>query len=400
MRLSYRGLLAVVALLCVGATAGMAILWPRGQSPIEPADDAGQATELVDATLLQVDEQPVDEGLGLLPGAVDVDVLARIDETGEEVRFSTTDDTGELYEPGQRVSLGRIVDQSGEPTYFISDFQRDRPLLLLTALFVLVVLAFGRFQGIRALLGLALSVGVIIGFIVPAILTGRSPVLVAVVGSFVVMIVTLYLSHGISQKTTAAVVGTAGALLLTALLAQWFVNLTSLTGFTSEEARLAAFEVSGLSLEGLLLSGIIVGGLGVLDDVTISQASTVFELRKAAPENGFAELLAGALNVGRDHISATINTLFLAYAGAALPLLILFTLSDQSVTTVLASEIVAVEIVRTLVGSIGLIAAVPLTTALAAALALDGNGGGRRRRRRRNEPDEDEEAWLRRLREV
>jgi uncharacterized membrane protein len=186
---------------------------------------------------------------------------------------------------------------------------------------------------------------------------------------------------------------------------------------------MAAFEVSGLSLQGLLLAGVIVGGLGVLDDVTISQASTVFELRRAAPGAGFGKLMASALNVGRDHISATINTLFLAYAGAALPLLILFTLSDQPVTTVVTSEIVAVEIVRALVGSIGLIAAVPLTTALAAALARSDHAGGRtaerpderrneradertnergrrRRRRRRGELDEDEEAWLRRLREV
>jgi uncharacterized membrane protein len=213
---------------------------------------------------------------------------------------------------------------------------------------------------------------VIVGFIVPAILGGRSPLTVALVGAVAIMIITLYLSHGYSPKTTAAVVGTAGALAITGLLAVIFVAAAQLTGFTSEEARLANLEVGGLSLRGLLLAGIIIGGLGVLDDVTMSQSSTVFELRRANPAAGFGDLLRGGLNVGRDHIAATVNTLFLAYAGAALPLLILFVVGIDPLPTVLTSEIVAVEIVRTLVGSIGLIAAVPLTTALAAAMAVQG----------------------------
>jgi uncharacterized membrane protein len=146
------------------------------------------------------------------------------------------------------------------------------------------------------------------------------------------------------------------------------VSLANLTGFTSEEARLANLEVGGLSLRGLLLAGIIIGGLGVLDDVTMSQSSTVFELHRANPRATFGELLRGGLNVGRDHIAATVNTLFLAYAGAALPLLILFVTADAGLGTVVTAEIVAVEVVRTLVGSVGLVAAVPLTTALAAAV--------------------------------
>jgi YibE/F-like protein len=182
------------------------------------------------------------------------------------------------------------------------------------------------------------------------------------------MLVSLYLSHGIGRKTTAAVVGTGLALVLTAALTAGFVAATSLTGLASENALDASFQAGGLSLRGLLLAGIIIGGLGVLDDVTMSQASLVFQLRRADPTAGFGKLVTGALAVGRDHIAATVNTLFLAYAGASLPLLVLFTTGGDALGTVATAEAVAVEVVRTLCGSIGLIAAVPLTTLLAAAL--------------------------------
>jgi hypothetical protein len=167
------------------------------------------------------------------------------------------------------------------------------------------------------------------------------------------------------------VVGTALALGLTAVLAIAFVAAASLTGLASEEALSANFAVGGLSLRGLLLAGIIIGGLGVLDDVTMSQASLVAELHQANPTAGMAALVAGALRVGRDHIAATVNTLFLAYAGAALPLLILFVTGQDSLGTVATTELVAVEVVRALCGSVGLIAAVPLTTVLAALVATE-----------------------------
>jgi len=184
-----------------------------------------------------------------------------------------------------------------------------------------------------------------------------------------IMLVSLYLAHGPGRKTTAAVVGTALALGLTAALAAAFVGVAALTGLASEDALNASFAVGGLSLRGLLLAGIILGGLGVLDDVTVSQASLVFELRRADPAAGFGELVRGALSVGRDHVAATVNTLFLAYVGASLPLLVLFVTSGDAFGTVATAEAVAVEVVRTLCGSVGLIAAVPLTTVLAAALA-------------------------------
>lgn len=371
--LTHRSLLAVVAVIGLVTLVGMAWLWPRGAAPVQD-EEIIQSARLVDATLVAVELAGGDTP-GLLPGATNVIVTARIEGPGETVAFEMTDDTGDTFQPGQKVRLS-VVEQPGqEPTYFVSDFRRDRPLAVLGLLFVGAVLAFGRVHGLRALLGLGLTFVVIVQFILPAILAGRSPVAVALVGAGAIMIVTLYLSHGFSAKTTAAVVGTAGALALTGLLAVLFVTAASLTGFSSEEARLANLEVGGLSLQGLLLAGIIIGGLGVLDDVTMSQSSTVFELRRANPRASFGALVTGALNVGRDHVAATVNTLFLAYAGAALPLLILFSVGTDSFGTILTSEVVAVEVVRTLVGSLGLIAAVPLTSVLAAAVVERAAGG-------------------------
>ena len=365
-----RLLLAVVGVLVLAVLAGAVALWPRGRLA-EPAG-GGQAdpTRLVPATLTSVQTVPCQEAEPGLPGSTCIKVRARPDGA-EEVEFDTTDPTGDTFRSGQRVRLS-ILEQAGQPTFYnIRDLERGRPMVALAALFVLAVIAFGRWQGVRSLIGLACSFAVIVGFVVPAILRGQSPVPVALVGAMAIMLASLYLSHGVGRKTTAAVVGTALALALTGALTAGFVGLAALTGLTSEEALNASFQVGGISLQGLLLAGIILGGLGVLDDVTVSQASLVFELRRADPAASFAELVRGAMAVGRDHVAASVNTLFLAYAGASLPLLVLFVSGGDALGTVATSEAVAVEVVRTLCGSVGLIAAVPLTTVLAANLALE-----------------------------
>jgi uncharacterized membrane protein len=363
-------MLAVVGVIALAVVGCATALWPRGELP-RPAT-AGQAdsTRLVSATLTKVARLNCPEADPGVPGSVCIKVTARL-AGGRQVTFDTTDPTGGMFHAGQRVRLA-VGEQPGQPTYYnIQDLERGRPLLLLAALFVGAVVAFGRWQGIRSLVGLGLSFVVIISFVIPSILRGHSPVLVAVIGAMAIMLISLYLSHGLGPKTTAAVVGTALALGLTAALAIAFVAAASLTGLTNEGANDASFVVGGLSLRGLLLAGIIIGGLGVLDDVTMSQASLVAELRQANPAAGFAALVSGALRVGRDHIAATVNTLFLAYAGAALPLLILFVTGQDSLGTVATTEIVAVEVVRALCGSVGLIAAVPLTTVLAALVATE-----------------------------
>jgi uncharacterized membrane protein len=364
----HRVMLVVVGVLALAILAGAVALWPRGEVAQPAAAGQQDPTRVLPATLTRLQEVRCEQPDPAAPRSTCIKVEAQLSD-GRRVSFETTDPTGDTFRVGQRVKLAEL-EQEGQATYYnIRDLERTRPMLVLVALFVLAVIAFGGWQGVRSLLGLAVSFAVIFGFIVPAILRDHSPVPVALVGAMAIMLASLYLSHGVGRKTTAAVIGTALALALTVALTAGFVAATALTGLASDEAQNASFQVGGLSLRGLLLAAIIIGGLGVLDDVTVSQASLVFALRRADPTASFGELVRSALVVGRDHIAATVNTLFLAYVGASLPLLVLFTTGGAAFGEVTTAEVAAVEVVRTLCGSIGLIAAVPLTTMFAAALA-------------------------------
>lgn len=199
----------------------------------------------------------------------------------------------------------------------------------------------------------------------PSLLDGHPPVLVAVVAASVIAFIALYLAHGVSLSTSVALLGTFASLALTALLSWWFVAAANLTGFVDDSAFFLSVLGGEIDLRGILLAGFVIGALGVLDDVTVTQVSAVEELRQARPDADDRAIFRAALNIGRDHISSTVNTLFLAYAGAALPLLLLFTEAHQSISTIAGREIVATEIIRSLVGSIGLVSAVPITTWLA-----------------------------------
>ena len=231
------------------------------------------------------------------------------------------------------------------------------------------MILFGRLRGALSLVGLALSLLVVVLFVVPAILDGTAPLLVALVGSLAVMLATISLAHGLGPKGLAAILGTTASLVLVAVLAVVATELTRLTGLASEEATLLNLNVTDVSLDGMLVAGMVIGALGVLDDVTVSQASTVLAIRSAAPTQRFGELYRSALAVGRDHVSATVNTLVLAYVGSSLPILLLFSSGELGFLDVLNAELVAKEVVAMLVGSIGLICAVPITTALSALLA-------------------------------
>lgn len=267
------------------------------------------------------------------------------------------------------LSAGDKVIVGYEPSndvYFYSDRDRRGSLWILTALFALAVIGLGRLRGIAALAALGATVVVMLQFIVPAVLAGRSPLAVAVFGSAAIAFIVLYVSTGLNVMTTVALLGTLAALALTAVLGWLFFKLASFTGGVSEESTYLRLATEAVDVRGLLLGGVVIGALGALDDMTVTQASAVWELRRANADLGRAELYRRALRIGRDHVGSTVNTLLLAYAGASMPLLLLFVLSSQSLGTVANSEIVALEIVRTLVGSIGLVAAVPITTALAA----------------------------------
>jgi len=257
----------------------------------------------------------------------------------------------------------------GRVEAYFADFVRSGPLVGLFLLFVALILVVSRGKGLRALIGMMLSLAIIGGYVLPAILAGGDPVLVTISGCFVLMAVTFYLIHGWTLKAHTAAVATLAALTLTVLLAVVSVRTARLSGLGSEEALfLIQFAGSELNMRGLLLASILIGSLGVLDDLTINQISAVFELNRANPGLSAGSLYRRAMVIGQDHIAATVNTLLLAYVGASLPLLLLFTLFEEPFLAALNRAVIAEEVLRTLVGSIGLVAAVPIATALAAAV--------------------------------
>jgi uncharacterized membrane protein len=270
---------------------------------------------------------------------------------------------------GDRVVLGRSVDATGRVDYYFADYQRQRPLAVLALMFAVVVVGVARWRGLGALAGLAVAWAVLMRFVIPALLDGENPLAVALVGSAVILFIVMYLSHGPNTRTSTALLGTLISLAATGALAAVFVGATRLTGLSSEEMTTLQFAGGSFNFSGLVLAGVVIGSLGVLNDVTVTQASAVWELRHANPSQDARSLYRGGMRIGRDHIASTVYTLVLAYAGASLPLLLLFTLSGQNVMAVLTGDLVAQEIVRTLIGSIGLVASVPITTAVAAAVA-------------------------------
>jgi uncharacterized membrane protein len=372
----HRLLLAVVGVVLVATVVGLVALWPpastlSGVPPFE--QDQVHRAEVVWVELAEGDPDPLTGAPSTIatimvqledgPARGEVHTLAPVSlEVFPEPRM------------GDRVEV-EGVGTGDDAQFYLRDFRRLPTLAWLVVGFVLAVLAIGRWQGLRSLVGLALSLMLIVRFVVPAILAGSNPPVVAMVGAMAIMVVTLYLSHGFNAMTTSAVVGTAGALAATIAIAIVVIDRAHITGFGTEEAVLARFAVAGLDLRGLVLAGLIIAALGVLDDVTISQASTVFALHDTDPNLTWRALFTRAMKVGRDHIASVVNTLFLAYAGASLTLLVLFSTGGLPVAQILNAELLAEEIVKTVVGSLGLIAAVPLTTALAAAVAIQRPAG-------------------------
>lgn len=316
-------------------------------------------------------------------------------DRGQRFEQLVTPDELRRLSAGQDVVVAHSPQAPPELRYSVTDVQRTVPLAVLAGVFALVVVLVGRLRGLLALVGLAVSFAVLTLFILPAVLEGSDPLVVAVVGGSVIMLVTLYLCHGWTARTSVAALGTLVSLLLIGVLGSVFIGWSALTGNTSDQTGLIHGLYPQLEIRGLLLAGVLIGSLGVLDDVTVTQTSAVWELRHADPAASWRRLYGAAMRIGRDHIASVVNTLVMAYAGAALPLLLLFSIAHSGVETVATSELVAEEIVRTLVGSIGLVAAVPVTTLLAALIVSadrqprpDGFGGrpsvtsGRRRRKR------------------
>lgn len=272
-----------------------------------------------------------------------------------------------VYQKGDAVVLSVDQDEHGKDTFTITDYVRRTPLLLLFTIFAVLAIIVGGKRGASSLLGMILTFAVLFLFVLPQVSGGTNPVTVVIIASCIIIPLTFFLSHGINKKTASAIVGTLISLLLTGILAGFFVSATHLTGFASEEASyLTILKKGSVDIRGLLLAGVIIGLLGVLQDITVSQAAVVYQLKKTNSSIKLYELFKRAMDVGRDHIASMVNTLILVYAGASLPLLLLFINNPLPFSTVVNFEIIAEEIVRTLVASIGLIVAVPVTTALTA----------------------------------
>ena len=270
------------------------------------------------------------------------------------------------YQEGTKVIVNYTKDFEGNDLFYITDYVRRGSLLWLFIIFVFLVTVVAKWRGLTSLLGMGASFLIIFKFILPKILAGSNPILIAIIGSLFIIPITFYLSHGFNKKTTVAVAGTVIALIITGILAGIFVESAKLTGFASEEAGFLQVAKQGsVNIKGLLLAGIIIGVLGVLDDITVSQSAVVLQLKRANPKLRFEELYKRAMDVGQDHISSMVNTLVLVYTGAALPLLLLFIDNPHPFLEIINYEIIADEVVRTLVSSIGLILAVPITTIIA-----------------------------------
>jgi len=276
------------------------------------------------------------------------------------------------YNVGDELVITFSKDFEGNDSFFITDYVRRSALVWLFVIFVVMAVAIGRWQGVASLLGMAISFLVIFKFILPKIYSGSDPVQIAILGSLLIIPATFLLSHGVNKKTVIAIVGTLISLIATGILAHIFVEASKLTGFASEEAGfLQAYKPGLINIKGLLLAGIIIGVLGVLDDITISQSAIVQQLKSANPKLKTGELYKKAMAVGKDHIASMVNTLVLVYTGAALPLLLLFIDNPHPFSEIINYEIIADEVVRTLVGSIGLILAVPITTVIASLVASE-----------------------------
>jgi uncharacterized membrane protein len=356
--------LAVVAPVALVTLAALVWLWPSDDITV-PQQTAGVEQFHGEVTAIEREECPEklpDEVNGC--GSATVRITSGADE-GEEVTTPLPNGPGapEIDE-GDDVVLIQSENPDGK-VYAVVDHQRASELWVLLGAFALALIAFGRWRGVSALAGLAVTFALLVYFVVPAILGGEPPLLVALVGAAAITLTVLYLTHGFALPTTVAVLGTLASLALTGVLSALAVSTLHLTGITDDlSTSLSANQQ--LNMEGLLIAGIVIGSVGVLDDVTVTQSATITELAHANPAYGFTQLYRAGSRVGRSHIASVVNTIVLAYAGSSLPLLILIAAGNESLGGIVTDQIIAQEIVRSVVATLGLIAAVPITTALAA----------------------------------
>lgn len=320
------------------------------------------------ARVLEVVSQERREVPGLGVESTHQTLRVEVLDGSEQGRFVTVENDAFGLAQGDVFYLRHTVNDLDATDYYaVSEPYRLPALGILAALFIIVVLAFGGWQGARGLLSLAASIASIMFLLLPGILHGYSPVLVsALVASFIVVIGS-YVTHGFNRTTSVAVLGLVATVIVVAAMAQWAVPFAHLSGFESEEATYLNVNTrGGIDFAGLLIGGILIGALGILYDAAIGQAVAVEELAAAGPGLSRRHIFRRGLRIGREHIGALVNTLAIAYVGASLPLLLLFTgFNDGGFLMTVNREIFATELVRTILGSIGIVLAVPVTTLIA-----------------------------------
>jgi uncharacterized membrane protein len=326
------------------------------------------------ANVLKILDQGVDTSYGMTSPfqKVLLKILDR-DMSGKEITIEHGKgfnlDKSQMVTIGDTVLVVKSSNVNNDPTFQIADqYRLDKVIPIIIGFFVVIILLSG-WQGVGSIVGMVISLGVIVKYIVPQILSGSDPLFVSIVGCLVIMVITIYLAHGFSRKTTVALVSTFITLVVTGLLSILFVKITHLTGLGTEDAAsLKLGPTANINFRGLLLGGILIGSLGVLDDVTTGLSASIFELAKANPAYKFKDFIKSGLIIGREHIASLVNTLVLAYAGVSLPLFIVIVLNPghYPMNVMLNDGLIIEEVVRTLAGSIGLVMAVPLTAFLAA----------------------------------
>lgn len=358
----------------LATVVGLFVLWPSGeptraQQAAEVALPPGTTYPEGEVVSVETYECGTDPAVSQQCATVVVEVL---DGEGagdfQQIELSA-DVVAAGVEEGDTFVLTRDAGADGGATYGFSDYARGTPIVFLAIAFAVVVGLVARLRGLLSLVGLAFAFFILFRFVLPGLLAEESPTLVSLVGASAIMFVVLYLAHGFTARTTTALVGTLFGLTLVAVMGAVAVDVARLTGLTSEETNTLHGYDPTLNFSGLVLAGVVVAGLGVLNDVTITQASAIWQLNEVSPELTWRELYQRGMFVGRDHIASTVYTIVFAYAGAALPLLLLFELYTRPVTVSLFSSAVAEEVIRTLVGAIALVLAVPLTTAVGAFFA-------------------------------
>jgi uncharacterized membrane protein len=371
----------------VAVIAGAVLLWPSRQHvdipmPFQNASGGAVSTErgnvlssrLGDCGSPSASQVLTTKSLPGTPGTGRcVQTLVAIDSgpnAGAKTLLEFSPGPGQpQFAAGDRIRVVRQVDAQGATSYAFYDFERGWPLVALAIAFAVVIAAVARWRGLLALFGILVAFVVLVVFLLPALRDGAPAVPVALVASAAILYAVIYLAHGVNLRTSAALLGTLSSLLLAAGLSWAAIDLAHLTGLSDEQNSQVSTYLGNVSISGLLLAGFIIGSLGVLNDVTVTQASTVFELAHLGGNSSRKAIFLGAIRVGRDHIASTVYTLVLAYAGSSLPLLLLFSVANRSLGDVLTSESVAIELARSAVGGIALALSVPLTTAIAAVLA-------------------------------